>query len=319
MRSLILNLTRDCVTLFYGVYKVQYIMPNDDLNLSGDDLRDCWAHHFSDLSGELSTWIEKLKKATNCQRPRDFSQRNLKKLGVDVLAGLLLEGCQVGSSYIDFVDDARTKVENLKLELIESQRSEIKLQKNLIELQSEQLKSVSTAVDTAIENGMKSYSNVLTDSVTKPEPTFTEEKLKKVVQEAVAEEDRSRNIMVFGVSEETGEDLNGTIGAVFEEISEKPTFEAARIGRVESGKVRPIKVSLRSSAAVHQILAKARKLKTSSSYRSVYIGPDRSPEERVKQKELLTEMKRKANEDNSKHYYVRSGRICSKDKIINKT
>ena len=101
----------------------------------------------------------------------------------------------------------------------------------------------------------------------------------------MAEEDRSRNFMVFGVSEETGEDLSVKISSVFEKISEKPTYEAARIGRTETGKVRPVKVSLRSSNAVHQILAKARKLKTSSSYTP---GPDRSPVERVKLKELLT-------------------------------
>ena len=161
---------------------------------------------------------------------------------------------------------------------------------------------------------MKSYSSVLTDSVTKPEPSFSEERLKKVVQEAVADEDRSRNIMVSGVNEEIGEDLSDRISTVFEEILEKPSFEAARIGKMETDKVRPVKVSLRSSDAVHQILAKARNLRKSTTHRSVYIGPDRSPEERVKQRELIAEMKRKANEDDSKHYYVRSGEICCRDK-----
>ena len=216
--------------------------------------------------------------------------------------------------YIGFIDDARTQVENLKSELIESHRSQIKLQQNLLEVQSEQIKSVSTVIDTAIENGMKSYSQVVTNSVSKPEPNFTEAKLKKVIQEAVADEDRSKNIMVFGMSEEAEEDVSDKITAVFEEISEKPRFEAARIGREKTGKVRPIKVSLCSSDAVHQILAKARNLRTSTSHRSVYIEPDRSLEERVKQKELLTEMKRRANEDDSKYYYIRSGRICCRDK-----
>jgi len=120
--------------------------------------------------------------------------------------------------------------------------------------------------------------------------------------------------MVFGISEETGENLINKVAAVFEEISEKPSFEAARIGKESTDKTRPVKVSLRSSDTVHQILAKAKTLKTSTTHRSVYIGPDRSPEERAKQKELVTEMKRRANEDSSKQFYVRSGRIFSRDK-----
>jgi hypothetical protein len=49
-----------------------------------------------------------------------------------------------------YTDDARTQLENLKSDLIESQRSEIKPQKNLLEVQAEQPKSVSTVVDTAL-------------------------------------------------------------------------------------------------------------------------------------------------------------------------
>jgi hypothetical protein len=77
--------------------------------------------------------------------------------------------------------------------------------------------------------------------------------------------------MVFRVSEETEEDLSVKISSVFKEISEKRTFEADQIGGTETGKVRPIKVSLCSYNAVHQILAKARRLKMSSFYRSLYI------------------------------------------------
>ena len=285
-----------------------------DLDVSGDDLGKFWAENFKDISHDVGSWIENVEKTTNCRKSGDFSVERLMKLNKDILAKLLFEGYRSASSYIGFIDDARTQVENLKSELIESHRSQIKLQQNLLEVQSEQIKSVSTVIDTAIENGMKSYSQVVTNSVSKPEPNFTEAKLKKVIQEAVADEDRSKNIMVFGMSEEAEEDVSDKITAVFEEISEKPRFEAARIGREKTGKVRPIKVSLCSSDAVHQILAKARNLRTSTSHRSVYIEPDRSLEERVKQKELLTEMKRRANEDNSKYYYIRSGRICCRDK-----
>ena len=110
LRSLILQLTRDCVTLLYGVYKVQYIMAKKNLDISvSDDLRrNLWAKNFSDISGELGNWIEKLEKATNCQKPSDFSLRNLKKLSVDVLAKLVFEGYQIGTGYTGCIDDARS-------------------------------------------------------------------------------------------------------------------------------------------------------------------------------------------------------------------
>ena len=120
--------------------------------------------------------------------------------------------------------------------------------------------------------------------------------------------------MVFGMEEGTGEDLGSKITEMFDEISEKPSFEAARVGSKFTDKIRPVKVSLHSSGTVHQILVKAKKLRSSTTHRSVYIAPDRSPDERVKQKQLIAELKRKANEDTSKHYYVKSGRIFSKDK-----
>ena len=202
-----------------------------DLDVSGDDLGKFWAENFKDISHDVGSWIENVEKTTNCRKSGDFSVERLMKLNKDILAKLLFEGYRSASSYIGFIDDARTQVENLKSELIESHRSQIKLQQNLLEVQSEQIKSVSTVIDTAIENGMKSYSQVVTNSVSKPEPNFTEAKLKKVIQEAVADEDRSKNIMVFGMSEEAEEDVSDKITAVFEEISEKPRFEAARIGR----------------------------------------------------------------------------------------
>ena len=62
------------------------------------------------------------------------------------------------------------------------------------------------------------------------------EKLKEAVQEAVHEDDRAKNVVVFGLSEEKSEDLDGKIVELFEEIEEKPSFEAARIRMVSTEK-----------------------------------------------------------------------------------
>ena len=57
------------------------------------------------------------------------------------------------------------------------------------------------------------------------------------------------------------------------------------------GTKRPIKVSKRSYMAVKQLLWRARNLKNSLKYRSVFLSFDRLLDERKLQQELVVEMK----------------------------
>ena len=269
------------------------------------------------LSSEFDGWIGKVKEQMNCKTSSDFSLRNLKKLSVDVLAKFLFDGCNIGKQCSDAAQDAKNKAEFLKSEIIESQRKQIKLQDMLIQTQSVQL---TQDVEKAIEKGMKSYSNVLASSpVSNSEPNFTEKKLKKVVQEAVAEEDRSRNVVIFGLSEETSEDLDGKVTALFEEIEERPSFEATRVGRVSDKTTRPVKVSLRNSDIVHGLLSKAKQLKETTAYKKVFIAPDRSPEERIKHRKLVTEMREQARENPNQYYFIYAGSIGHRDRRTSET
>ncbi len=277
----------------------------------GDMLGDHF-DEFSEASDELVSWIEELKETMNCKNEFEFSVEKFMRSNKDTMAKCLLTVCKTVEAYQASFKSAKGQVENLKSELIESQRTVVKLQQDLLDVKSEEIKSMSTVVDTAVQKGIQTYSEV-TQSLTTSAPGFTAEKLKKVVQEAVADEDRSRNIVVFGMEEKTDEDLDSKITAIFEELSEKPSFQATRVGKESDNKIRPVKVSLRSSDTVHQILVKAKQLRSTNTYRSVYIAPDRTPEERIKQRKLISEMKRLASEDSRKHYYVKSGRILSTD------
>ncbi len=279
----------------------------------GDILGD-HLDEFSEASDELVSWIEELKLTMNCKNEYEFSVEKFMKMTKDTMAKCLLSASKTVQAYQESFKRARGQVENLKSELIESQRSVVKLQQNLLDIKSDQIKSMCNVVDTAVQKGIQSYSQIVSESPPPSAASLTAEKLKKTVQEAVADEDRSKNIVVFGIAEETGEDLDCKITAVLTEITEKPSFEATRVGKKSDDKIRPIKVSLRSSDNVHQILVKAKQLRSTTTYRSVYIAPDRSPEERDRQRKLIAEMKRLASEDNSKHYYVKSGRVLSRDK-----
>ncbi len=77
------------------------------------------------------------------------------------------------------------------------------------------------------------------------------------------------------------------------------------------GTVRPLKVTLVNCDATRQVLSNARKLKNSSSYKDVYLAPDRSYEERIAHRKLVQEMKQLFVKDSSKHYFIRDGKIVT--------
>ena len=117
-------------------------------------------------------------------------------------------------------------------------------------------------------------------------------------------------MVVFGLTEEAGEKLCDKISGVFEQINVKPHFEAVRVGKKSADKARPVKVLLGNSSTVLQILVKAKELRLSEHHKTVFISPDRSPEDRVAHKKLVDQLREKMRKDPEKRYYIRSGRIC---------
>ena len=99
---------------------------------------------------------------------------------------------------------------------------------------------------------------------------------------------------------------------------EKPRVEVTRIGKAnaDSGQVRPraVKVTLSSSATVHQLLMKARGLRASEMYSIVFICPDLSQEQRTERRELVVEQKRLTAEQPNKRHLIRGGRVETVEK-----
>ena len=277
-------------------------------DISGADL-----NVLTDVCAEMNSWVVNLKTATNCKSHKEVTKEKLMTHTKETLVKCLLEGYQTVFSHKNKFESSKACLEQLKSELIAAQRSVVKLQQQIIDTQAEQMNTMSNVVDTAVDRGIKSYSEIVSQTIVQSR-NLSKEKLKKAVQEAVHEDDRAKNVVVFGLSEEKSEDLDGKIVELFEEIEEKPSFEAARIGMVSTEKNRPVKVSLRNCETVHRLLAKAKKLKATAAYRNVYISPDRSPEEREKHRELVAKMKQKASEDPEKHYFLLKGEIFYREK-----
>ena len=134
----------------------------------------------------------------------------------------------------------------------------------------------------------------------------------------VQEEDRSKNVIVFGLSEMKDENVEERVQEVFQEIGLKPALQASRVGRmIKEKSKRPVKVSLSSSCAVQQVLSQVRKLRQSASFSKVYVRPDRSEETRCQNRAARARTVEEAGITESepgKLHYIRAGTIHTKDK-----
>ena len=128
----------------------------------------------------------------------------------------------------------------------------------------------------------------------------------------VEEEDRSRNLVVFGLREmdESVEDTEKLVDEICEQIGEKPrVITSTRVGPKREGATRPIIVSLESAVSVQQLLYRARELKGWEKYGKVFMGPDCSKDERLARKELVQELKRKREGEPGKRFVIRSNEV----------
>ena len=101
---------------------------------------------------------------------------------------------------------------------------------------------------------------------------------KQTVRSVNEEEERSRNLIIYGVKEtKEGEDVLNvdTLPAFIRSVKVNCEFpdllEVCRIGEKVPEKTRPIKVQFESSSDVDIILRNAHKLKTNVDFKSVYL------------------------------------------------
>ena len=88
-----------------------------------------------------------------------------------------------------------------------------------------------------------------------------------------AEEDRSKNLVVFGVTEGDGEPVKSKLSDLLEQLDEEPQIlDSTRISQHEAGSTRPIKFRVKSSETAFQILRKAKRLKDIDGCKTIYIA-----------------------------------------------
>jgi hypothetical protein len=275
----------------------------------------------------VNKWMaEKLKKL-GCHSTADLTAAKCKVPLKDDLAQWLHGALLFMNRQNEEIRHLTDKTALLKDGLIDSQRSVVRLQEQLLASKDEHLLSLQNTVKSSVQSiketvkeELKTYSS----AVTRPAQvqTLSPLLLNNVVKQVVEQEDRSRNLMIFGLPEDSNdsETLKEKVADMFAVIGEKPRVEVTRLGKANvdngQGRPRPVKVTLSSSATAHQLLMKARELKTSEVYRKTFICPDLSQEQRTERRVLVAEQKRRAVEQPSMKHFIRGGRVQSVEKLL---
>ena len=307
-----------CAAHYTSKYKSVYIMDDDRLSVQKLESFDAYGELKAVELGQMN-WIEEVKRTLKL---KDFSKATVATFmppKKETICRWALEAVDVITSQNEVISQLKDIVEAFKTDALVDKAKIVKLQDKLLENKDEQIKTLESAVEKTVHNTVereiKSYSEVVSKSSTEG-PVVTPEHLKLAVKNAMKEEDRSRNVIVFGLREEEGEQVDKKVSELFADLGEKPRIQASRIGRKTAGSTvnRPVKVVLSNSTAAHQILLKAKLLKQIEMRKTVFISPDRSVDEREHRRNLVTELKKLITEQPNGHHFIRAGKVQSIDK-----
>ncbi len=294
---------------------------SEDLNRSIKLLQSFNADEAAKVEDRLNLWFDDVLGRLKVASERELNTDKFQTMTKPILSRWLDRANRIMCEQRDMMEKMKETIEQMKTEALADKAAIIRLQADLLESKDEQLKSLQSAVQstvqTTVQQEIKTYSAAVHASSTTP--VFSPDSLKKVVKSAIKEEDRSRNVLVFGLAEEEGEKIEDKISDLFSELGEKPRVAASRLGKTgprssTPNKPRPVKVSLSSTTAVQQILSKTGKLKKVEMFRAVYVCPDRSPEERTARKCLILDLKKAVGEQPNRRHYIAGGKIHSIDK-----
>ena len=200
------------------------------------------------------------------------------------------------------------KTEKLLTEKIDDQKSIIGLQQKLLDQKDVGLKSVQSVVQTQLD----SYSEVLSRNCA---TALNAQKIETAVRKVAEKDDRSRNVIIYGVTEKDNEVVQDAVQSILGHINEKPQVkECYRVGAKKADAHRPIKFVLSNSDHAKQVIRNAKKLHTVEGCKGVYICPDRTVEERKARRKLWDQILEKRKTEPDRHHYVKNNTVVSCDK-----
>ena len=252
-------------------------------------------------------------KTTKCKNVTDLTETSLVKPNISksVLANIILDLVGTLEKSQTVLKSAAVLTEELKSNHIESQNSVIKLQGEIIQSKEDQI----AACKSTISSEMKSFSEVVKQGC---KEKITTKQVQHAMKSAVSDDQRSKNVMIFGLKEEKNENLQCTVSGLFKKICEDENLRAIECRRVgvkgTSSTARPVKVICCSKESANVVIREAKNLKRISDYKRIFIGPDRSAEERVARRKLVDALKVKIKDEPEQYHFIQRGKIFSTER-----
>ena len=218
-----------------------------------------------------------------------LTEQDIRRAYQDGLSNIVLSLVDVAVSSMDVLRSAAVKMEKYKSDQILSQQAVIKLQEELIRKQSS-----SESVDSRLTSEQ------------------LKEELPSVVKSVVRENERQKQVVLFGVPEhcDLGRTIDDVLTSACGQLKPKAK-DYSRVGTPKPGTIRPIKVSFKSQEEARITISSAKSLKQSKKYKDVFIAPDRSPEERVQRRKLVQKLREKRQQEPGRRHYISQGKVCS--------
>ena len=102
-----------------------------------------------------------------------------------------------------------------------------------------------------VESAEKSYSSVVTTGQP-AQSAISSTVIQRAVKDIAEGEERSKNVIIFGLEEQDEENVEARVSEIFEVVGEKPRPETlSRMGNKRTDYNRPVIVKLRNTAAYH--------------------------------------------------------------------
>ena len=279
-------------------------------------------YNFPAVEQDGKNFMSELFKQSNVHSVGGAKQENMMRIGnKDVLAKKLVEALALIERQNMLIINQRVHVSAYEQDIIKLQNDVINAQRKAMDqFKIDMTRQVSKTVADTVQSGLtKSYSEAVKSfSTCSTGTTVSKETIKTVAQQVVIEEELSKNLMVFGLPENESDSdvLCEKVAEVFSYLDEKPNVKTNRVGKIKDSSVRPVKVTFSSATTVQRLLAKSSKLRQSTDYKTVFLAPDRTVEQRSCHRELVSELKQKRIAEPEKKHYIKEGKIYSADKIL---
>ncbi|XP_063689176.1 uncharacterized protein LOC134822194 [Bolinopsis microptera] len=172
-----------------------------------------------DVEGCVARWSDQLEKNLHMDyREIDYESREkIKTKDKTTLSGWVVDAVDLVRRQSSQMYLLKEIIECFKTEALADKEKVIRLQGQLLMQKDEQLQLLKTSVEetvqTTVESGIQNYSAAVQQN--SASGTVCNSKiLKKVMKSVAAEEDRSKNLIVFGLKEEEEEQLPALVTAI---------------------------------------------------------------------------------------------------------